>query len=87
MSGIEMWEQFGMGFWDIVGAMWLDVLAGLCAFGWTGFLFFLGVGSLNKEDLQVMGWKWMLKQTTLLLTLLLPMIRLTWLVVTIWFVK
>lgn len=87
MSGIEMWEQFGMGFWDIVGAMWLDVLAALAAAGWAAFWICIGLGSLNKDDLQVMGWKWMAGHLVLLLTLLLPLIRLAWMVVEIWFVR
>lgn len=87
MNGIEMWEQFGFGFWDIVRAIWLDMLAGLCALGWAGFLFFIGCGNFNREDLQAMGWKWMLKHSVLWLTLLLPLIRLVWMVIEIWFVK
>ena len=87
MSGIEMWEQYGFGFWDILGAMWLDILAGLCALGWAGFWLTIGWGSFNRDDLQTMGWKWMLGHLVLWLTMLLPLVRLVWMIVEIWFLK
>lgn len=85
MSGIDLWQEMGYGFWDIAGAAGGDILAALFALGWIVF-----IGTLAGQTLLIdreCDWREKLKVIFLTTSLLFPLFRLIFLVCEIWIWK
>lgn len=85
MSGIDLWQEMGYGFWDIVGGAGWDILAALMALGWTVFMLSIAGQSLWID--RECDWREKLKVIFLTTSLLFPLLRLTFLVCEIWILK
>lgn len=85
MSGIDLWQEMGYGFWDIAGAAGWDILAAGIALFWTLF-----IGTLAGQTLWIdreCGWMEKAKVVFLTMSLLFPLLRLIFLVCEIWIWK
>lgn len=85
MSGIDLWQSQGYGFWDIVGAAGVDLLSALLAMAWILF-----IGMTAGQSIWIdreCGWKEKAKVVFFALSLLLPLLRLVFLVCEIWLWK
>lgn len=89
MSGIEMWQEAGMGTLDILGALWWDVVCGLMAAVWCGLVLFWWVSTAVEEMPGWWRWKdWRAIGRWLVWgTLIIPLCRLVWFVIQIWFLR
>ena len=85
MSGIDLSQEMGYGFWDIAGAAGWDLLAAGIALIWTLF-----IGTLAGQSLWIdreCGWREKAKVVLLTTSLLFPLLRLIFLVLEIWILK
>ena len=85
MSGIDLWQAEGFGFWDIASVAGWDILAAGIALFWTLF-----IGTLAGQTLWIdkeCGWREKAKVIFLTTSLLFPLLRLIWLVCEIWILK
>lgn len=85
MSGIDLWQGQGYGFWDIAGVAGVDLLSALLAMAWILF-----IGMTAGQSLWIdreCGWKEKAKVAFFALSLLLPLLRLVLIVCEIWLWK
>ena len=83
MSGIDLWQSYGYGFWDITGVAGFDIVAALLALGWLVFILSVAGQSLWID--RECDWREKLKVIFLTTSLLFPLLRLIYLVCEIWF--
>lgn len=83
MSGIDLWQSYGYGFWDIAGVAGFDIVAALLALGWVVFILSVAGQSLWID--RECDWREKAKVVFLTTSLLFPLLRLIFLVHEIWF--